>query len=208
MRKTTGKAALLLCAMIIAAALPVYAEEGQASGVPNESVEEQGVQEIQQLLEVSEVENTDGMGLEELTEAFSEKAMSDYYDGLTGFSMQYPSIFFFDEEKDATVAATKDGSASLSIENLQGGTIPEEMLLEAIKLETPNAEPRKYEQNGCLRVDRTLEGGKRMRTDFYLVAKESFHHVTLEYPAEDLETYGPYIEYMINTMETKESEQG
>ena len=208
MRKTTGKAALLLCAMIIAAALPVYAEEGQASGVPNESVEEQGVQEIQQLLEVSEVENTDGMGLEELTEAFSEKAMSDYYDGLTGFSMQYPSIFFFDEEKDATVAATKDGSASLSIENLQGGTIPEEMLLEAIKLETPNAEPRKYEQNGCLRVDRTLEGGKRMRTDLYLVAKGSFHHVTLEYPAEDLETYGPYIEYMINTMETKESEQG
>ena len=209
MRKHKVITAVLLCATIIAAALPVCAEEGQEpEGIPGGAVEEQGVQEIQQLLEVSQVENTDGMDLEELTEAFSEQAMSEYFDSVTGFSMQYPSVFFFDEEKETTSAATKDGSASLSIENLQGGTLSEEMLLEAIRLETPDAEPRKYEQNGCLRVDRTLEGGKRMRTDLYLVAKESFHHVTLEYPAGDLETYGPFIEYMINTMETKESEQG
>ena len=30
----------------------------------------------------------------------------------------------------------------------------------------------------------------------------------IEYPVEEQETYGTYIEYMINTMETKESEQG
>jgi len=186
--------------LMTAAMMPACAEEGEAA-------EEQGVQEIQQLLEVSEVENTEGLGLEELTEAFSEKAMSDYADGLTGFSMQYPSVFVFDEEKDTMTAYTADRKASLSIENLQGGNLTEEILLGAIKLEAPDAEPQKYEQNNCLRVDRTAEGGRR-RTDLYLIAKNSFHHVSIEYPAEEQETYGPYIEYMINTMETKESEQG
>jgi len=191
----------LLCAiLLIATVLPVCAEEGEAAV-------EQGVQEIQQLLEVSEVENTEGLGLEELTEAFSEKTMSDYVDGVTGFSMQYPSVFVFDEEKDTMTAYTQDGKASLSIENMQGGNLTEEILLGAIKLEAPDAEPRKYEQNNCLRVDRTTENG-RCRTDLYLIAKNSFHHVTIEYPAEEQEIYGPYIEYMINTTETKETEQG
>lgn len=191
----------LLCAiLLIATVLPVCAEEGEAAV-------EQGVQEIQQLLEVSEVENTEGLGLEELTEAFSEKTMSDYVDGVTGFSMQYPSVFVFDEEKNTMTAYTQDGKASLSIENMQGGNLTEEILLGAIKLEAPDAEPRKYEQNNCLRVDRTTENG-RCRTDLYLIAKNSFHHVTIEYPAEEQEIYGPYIEYMINTTETKETEQG
>jgi hypothetical protein len=201
MKSYTKRFFALLCAMLMTAAMmPACAEEGEAA-------EEQGVQEIQQLLEVSEVENTEGLGLEELTEAFSEKAMSDYADGLTGFSMQYPSVFVFDEEKDTMTAYTADRKASLSIENLQGGNLTEEILLGAIKLEAPDAEPQKYEQNNCLRVDRTAEGGRR-RTDLYLIAKNSFHHVSIEYPAEEQETYGPYIEYMINTMETKESEQG
>ena len=189
---------LLCAALLTAAALPAAAEE---------TAEEQGVQEIQQLLEVSEVENTEGMGLEELTEAFTEKAMSDYLDSLTGFGMQYPSVFAFDEEKDTMTAYTQDGKASLCIENMQG-QLTEDILLDAIKLEAPDAEPRKYEQNNCIRVDRTLGDGTRCRTDLYLLAKESFHHVTIEYPAEEQETYATYIDYMINTMETKESEQG
>ena len=134
--------------------------------------------------------------------------MSDYADSATGFRMQYPSVFVFDEEKDTMTAYTQDGKARLSIENMQGGNLTEEDLLVAIKLEVPDAEPRKYEQNSCLRVDRTLDGGARCRTDLYLIEKNSFHHVTIEYPAEEKETYGPFIEYMINTMETKESEQG
>ena len=201
MKQCTRKIfALLGAVMMTAAILPACAEQG-------ETTEEQGVQEIQQMLEVSEVENTEGLGLEELTEAFTEKAMSDYADGLTGFSMQYPSVFVFDEEKDSMTAYTADGKASLSIENMQGGNLTEEILLGAIKLEAPDAEPQKNEQNNCLRVDRIAENG-RCRTDLYLIAKNSFHHVTIEYPAEEQETYGPYIEYMINTMETKESEQG
>ena len=195
-----GKLLALICAaLLIAAGLPARAEE---------TAEEQGVQEIRQLLEVSDVENADGMDLEELTEAFTEKAMSDYLDSVTGFSMQYPSSFVFDEEKETMTASTQDGSARLSIENMQGGQLTEEVLLDAIRLEAPEAEPRKYEQNNCIRVDRTLGDGTRCRTDLYLVAKDSFHHVTIEYPAEEKETYAPLIEYMINTMETKESEQG
>lgn len=201
MKTYQARMTALACAALLAVSvLPGAAEEG-------ETAEEQGVQEIQQMLEVSDVENTEGMGLEELTEAFSEKAMSDYADGLTGFSMQYPSVFTFDEEQGSATAYTADGKASLTIENLQGGNLTEEILLGAIKLEAPEAEPVRNEQNGCLRVDREAEGG-RIRTDLYLIAKNSFHHVTIEYPAEEQETYGPYIEYMINTMETKESEQG
>ena len=120
MRLCKKKFFALICAiLLIAAVLPTCAEEG-------ESAEEQGVQEIQQLLEVSEVENTEGMGLEELTEAFSEKTMSDYADGMTGFSMQYPSVFVFDEEKDSMTAYTEDRTASLSIESMQGGNLTEE----------------------------------------------------------------------------------
>ena len=195
-----GKLLALFCAaLLIAAGLPAHAEE---------TVEEQGVQEIQQLLEVSDVDNTDGLGLEELTEAFTEKAMSVFFDSQTGFSMQYPSSFVFEEEKDSLTAYTQDRKASLTIESLQGGQLTEEVLLEAIKLEVPDAEPIRYEQNRCIRVDRTQADGIRCRTDLYLVAKDSFHHITIEYPAEEQGIYAPYIEYMINTMETKESEQG
>ena len=84
----------------------------------------------------------------------------------------------------------------------------EDILLEAIKLEAPEAEPIRNQQNNCIRVDRVLGDASRCRTDLYLIGKGSFHHVTVEYPAEEQETYAPYIEYMINTMETKESEQG
>ena len=195
-----GKLLVLFCAaLLIAAGLPSNAEE---------TVEEQGVQEIQQLLEVSDVDNTDGMGLEELTEAFTEKTMSDYYDSRTGFSMQYPSSFVFDEEKDSVTAYTEDRKASLTIESLQGGQLTEEILLEAIKLEVPDMEPIRYEQNNCIRVDRTPGNSTRCRTDLYLVAKDSFHHISIEYPAEEKETYTLFIEYMVNTMETKESELG
>ena len=195
-----GKLLALFCAaLLIVAGLPARAEE---------AAEEQGVQEIQQLLEVSEVEKTEGMGLEELTEAFTEKAMSDYLDSATGFSMQYPSVFVFDEENDTATAYTEDGRASLTIENLQGGKLTEDVLIEAIKLEVPDAEPVRNQQNNCIRVDRVLRDAGRCRTDLYLIGKDSFHHVMIQYPADEQETYAPYIEYMINTMETKESEQG
>ena len=90
---------------------------------------EQGVDELQPLLEINDVENTEGMSLEEMTDAFTESAMSEYFDITTGFSMQYPSIFTFDEELQGSSAATDDRKATLTIDNMENqGSLDEEAL--------------------------------------------------------------------------------
>ena len=53
--------------------------------------------------------------------------------------------------------------------------------------------------DGCIRIDRELEGG-RIRTDFYLVLKDSFHHVTMEYPAAERERYAAFADRMMASM--------
>ena len=135
--------------------------------------------------------------------------MSEYLDHATGFSMQYPSIFMFNEEQAGSTATTADGKATLSIENMENQSgLDEAALTAAIRLESSDAEIRKNEQNGCLRTDRSTNEGKTGRTDLYLLTKQSFHHITICYPAEEKETYFTYIEYMINTMETKGTDLG
>ena len=193
---------VLLTILLLAVLSAAYAEE------KSQEQAEQGLEEIQTLVEMSEVDGTEGMSLEELTEAFTETAMSDYYDNATGFSMQYPAIFQFSEEA-GTAAKTADGRATLSIENLSNdGNLTESILLEAIKLELPDAEPQRNEKNGCLRTDRITDEGLICQTDLYLVTEKSFHHVVIRYPAEEQEQYAPYIEYMINTLAASSTEQG
>ena len=172
------------------------------------AAEEQAVDEIQPLIEISQVSDTEGMGLEELTSAFSETAMNDYADSFTGFSMQYPAFLTFREDQEALIAVSEDGAAVLVIENMPiEGELKEDALVEAIRYETPDAEILRNEQNGCLRVDRT-PGDGICQTDLYLIAAKSFHHITFRYPAEQKETYDRYISYMINTMEIQGSDQG
>ena len=180
---------------------------GVAENSPEEA--EQGLNEIQPLLEISEVDETEGMSLEEMTDAFSESAMSEYLDSATGFSMQYPSIFLFDEENTGTGAVTPDGKATLTIDSMENqGELTEAALLEAIRNETKDAKVQKNEQNGCLRTDRVTGKGKTVQTDLYFLTEHSFHHVIIVYPAEEKGTYSNYIEYMINTMETNETDLG
>ena len=171
---------------------------------------EQGVDELQPLLEINDVENTEGMSLEEMTDAFAESAMSEYLDSITGFSMQYPSVFQFDEGQAGSVAFTTDGKAMLSIDNMAGNEsgLDEKTLEEAIHFESPDADILKNEQNGCLRVDRLMDEGKTGQTDLYLLTEHSLHHIILRYPAEEQDIYFSYIEYMINTMETNGSDLG
>lgn len=171
---------------------------------------EQGVEELQQMLEINDVGNSEGMSLEEMTDAFTESAMSEYMDSTTGFSMQYPSVFQFDEEQGGSIAFTSDGKAMLSIDNMAGNEsgLDEKTLEEAIRFENPDAMIQKNEQNGCMRVDRITDGGKTEQTDLYLLTEHSLHHIILRYPAEEQETYFSYIEYMINTMETSGSDLG
>ena len=123
---------------------------------------EQGVDEIQQLLEMAEVSETEGMGLEETTDAFTEAVMSEYIDSVSGFSMQYPAAFVFDEEANNLFAATSDGKATLAIDHLVNeGALDEKAVREAIRLQDPEADILQNEQNGCLRVDSPAEDGIR-----------------------------------------------
>ena len=82
------------------------------------------------------------------------------------------------------------------------------MIIAAIRNEAPDAVVQENEQNGCLRIDRITDSGKTGQTDLYFLTKTSFHHITIRYPAEEQGTYFTYIEYMINTMETNETDLG
>ena len=170
---------------------------------------EQGLDEIQPLIEMAEVEETEGMSLEEMTDAVSDSVMSEYYDSATGFSMQYPSVFQFSEGGTGSFATTADQKAMMTIENMPNeGRLSEDELITAIRLEIPDARQQKNEKNGCLRFDRTTEDGAAAQTDLYFLTKRSFHHIVLRYPSEEQETYYSYIDYMINTMETDETDLG
>lgn len=196
---------IIICAavLLLAAACPASAEDMTAEET------EQGVDELRPLLEASSVENSEGMSLEEMTSAFSESAMSEYLDSATGFRMQYPSVFQFDEGSEGLLAATADGRATLSIDNMENfGLLNESILTEAIRMEDPQAVIRKNEQNGCLRADHSTGSGGPCRTDLYFITEKSFHHITLTYPAEEQDAYITYIDYMINTMETDNTDLG
>ncbi len=200
--KRFRKAVFITSALVLFLYTAAYAETATDNT-------EQGVKEIQPLLEMTQVSHQEGMGLEEMTDAFAESAMSEYLDSTTGFSMQYPSIFLFDEERTGTEAVTADGKATMSIDNMENQSgLDEAALLAAIRLESETAEIQKNIQNGCLRTDRQTENGETGQTDLYFLTEKSFHHVVICYPEKEKETYFSYIEYMINTMETKETDQG
>lgn len=198
--KQFGKTLMIVLCLLAFCLTTAYAED-EAAG------QEQGLDEIQPLMEMAEVDETEGMSLEEMTDVFSETAMSEYYESSTGFRMQYPAVFQFSEGAEGSQAVTADGKATLTIMHQPGG-LAEDMLLEAIKLELPDAQPQKNEQNGCIRVDRTEENGAVCRTDLYLLTENSFHLITIRYAASEQETYSRYIEYMVNTIETSDTDLG
>ena len=47
---------------------------------------EQGLEEIQPLIEMTDVKDTEGMSLEEMTDAFADASMCEYMDSETGFT--------------------------------------------------------------------------------------------------------------------------
>ncbi|MBR5961975.1 MAG: hypothetical protein IKZ98_13410 [Clostridia bacterium] len=198
----------LLFLITMIAMLAVCSVSVKAETAP-EGTEEQGLDEIQPLIEMSDVKDTEGMSLEEMTDAFADASMCEYMDSVTGFSMQYPATFQFDEGLGGLTAVTADGKATLSIENMvHEGGLTKEMLLEAIKLEVPGFDAKGAEVNNCLRVTRNENQDKMIQTDLYYLTEKSLHHITLRYPSDQEETYSSYIDYMINTMETNDSELG
>ena len=194
---------ITLIAMLAVCSVSVKAETAP------EGTEEQGLDEIQPLIEMSDVKDTEGMSLEEMTDAFADASMCEYMDSETGFSMQYPAVFQFDEGLGGLIAVSADGKATLSIENMaHDGSLTKEILLEAVKLEVPGFDAKDAETNNCLRVTRKEDQDKMIQTDLYYLTDKSFHHIILRYPSEQEGTYSSYIDYMINTMETSDSELG
>ena len=88
------------------------------------------------------------------------------------------------------------------------GSLTKEILMEAIKLEVPNFDANGAEVNNCLRVTRKENQDTMIQTDLYYLTEKSLHHIILRYPSDQEETYSSYIDYMINTMETNDSELG
>ena len=194
---------IIMIVMLAACSVSVKAETAP------EGTEEQGLDEIQPLIEMSDVKDTEGMSLEEMTDAFADASMCEYMDSETGFSMQYPAVFQFDEGLGGLIAVSADGKATLSIENMaHDGSLTKEILLEAVKLEVPGFDAKDAETNNCLRVTRKEDQDKMIQTDLYYLTDKSFHHIILRYPSEQEGTYSSYIDYMINTMETSDSELG
>ena len=193
---------IIIFLLIAACVTPVLAQEQTEDA-------EQGLDEIQPLLDIVNVDEKEGMSLEEMTDVFAESAMSEYMDSVTGFSMQYPSVFLFDENQPGSFAATQDGKATMNIDNMNiEGGLDEETLKKSILFETPDVHILKNEHNGCLRTDRLSEDEKTGQTDLYLLTKHSLHHIVIRYPADEQEVFFSYIDYMINTMETKETDLG
>lgn len=207
--KKTGKilcVLAVLCLLPFGAALPESLPKEETDTV--RTGEEQGLSELKPLIEISDVTETEGMSLEEVTEAATNSSMSEYADGATGFTMHYPAVFVFDEEEEGMVAHTADRSATLVIENMpNAGGLTHDTLMEAFT-QIPEAEPQKNEQNGCIRVDSIAEDGSSCQTDLYFLTDKSFHHIMLVYPAEERETYHAYIEFMVNSMGTNTTDQG
>lgn len=202
--KCSRKHTCLALVFLLIISLSVY-----SAAETEEEKTEQGLEELQPLIEMTEIGETEGLSLEEMTDIITESVMSEYHDSITGFSMQYPSVFQFEESGDGTFAATADGKAVMMIENMPNeGNLNEEDLIKAIRLEIPDAQEQKNEQNGCLRFDRHTDGGAGIQTDLYYLTGHSFHHIVLRYPEEEQDTYHSYIEYMINSMETNETDLG
>ena len=194
---------ITLIAMLAVCSVSVKAETAP------EGTEEQGLDEIQALIEMSDVKDTEGMSLEEMTDAFADTSMCEYMDSVTGFSMQYPAVFQFGEGQGGLTAVSADGKATLSIENMaHEGSLTKEILMEAIKLEVPNFDANGAEVNNCLRVTRKENQDTMIQTDLYYLTDKSLHHIILRYPSDQEGTYSSYIDYMINTMETNDSELG
>ena len=138
-----------------------------------------------------------------------ESLMSEYIDTMTDFRIEYPSVFVFTENGSGAYAVTADGKSSLSIDSMvNDGMLDETSLINAIRLEIPDAELRRSDLKGIYRFDRSLEDSRTIRTDIWFLNEASFHHMILTYPAEETDVYDSYIEYMIHSIGSTKPDLG
>ena len=207
-RKTLS---LMILCLVLCWIIPLMisnASGEEATAVPDEGdMEEAGFAEIQQILEAHPVEDMEGMDLEALTEALTENTMGEYYDPVSGFRMQYPSMLQFTEEEGSAAAVSEDGRIRLSvISTPDGKALTNEILTEAMKLENPDGKIEAIAEPECLKAERITGDGIRM--DVYMISGGWLHHVVLVYPEDQKDFVSPFIEYMINSMSTEDGDVG
>ena len=204
-RRIGQRLAAMLAAAVLASACG-YAEENTDAG---ETADGNGFQEIEALLNIRDVGELDGMDLEEVTALLEKESFAQFYDGDSGFSLLYPDIFLFQDMTEEAVARTEDGSATLTISSTErNGMLSEKDLSDAIRLEHPDGRMRRYEMNGCLRVDSENAETGTASVNLFLMTDSWVHHICMTFLHEKQEQMLPYIEYMIYSMTSEETDAG
>ena len=182
--------------------------EAQATDPIIKTAEEEGLAEIQDLLDLNLIEQTEDMNLEEISDALANGAMSEFYNEETGFSVQYPATFQF-QDGEEYIALSQDGKASIRIESI-GNNKKKKLknIAEMAKKEDPDCETTANEKAGLLKIKRTDKTASMIYVDLYLETGGWIHHVTMTYPADQDKAYDPFLDYMLNTMTSAESELG
>ena len=203
-----GAALILLACFFAAAAAPGSVKAEGAGENPVTIYEEEGVGEIQPLLTLDGIEENEGMDLEQVTETYSSEAMNEYYNSENGFRMQYPSSFSFDENAGVATAFSPDHRVRMTIESVEGSSgLTPEIISQAITLDSPEAETKEYSGSSCYRFDRKGEDGS-LQIDLYVFTASWLHHIAFEISEGSEETIVPYLDYMINSISTDETDVG
>lgn len=169
-------------------------------------LEEEGYDELIPLIGITDAQNVEGMGLEELTETYLNATMKEYYNGSTGLCIQYPATFSFDETGNGTVAVSADGKAFLVIESSpMEYDFDIDQMTEALK-QAENCTVKCDELTGVIRRDIVTDD--TIMLDLYLPTESYLHHVSMTWPAAQQEIYGVFVDYMINSFTSDETEMG
>lgn len=201
--RTARRFFLLFTALVTAAALSAAESEK-----PETAAEEEGLQELQPLLELSAVEDTDGLDLEQLTQTIDNEAMSEYFNSETGFSMRYPSSFVFSEDSGTAAAASSDGKIHMIIEAIpRDEALTMEVIQQVIMMDSPDAGITKYPESDTIRFERKQDDGSLL-VDVYMFTESMLHHVSITCADGSEEVLHTYLDYMINSMTTNETEVG
>ena len=195
----------IAAAICIMTSVPAICEE-QNEAVPD-MPEEAGLAEIQGILEVQPVGDIEGMDLETLTTTLTDNVMGEYYDPVSGFRMQYPSILQFAETEKGIIAKSDDGKIQMVIEATPDGKqLTVQMLMDAVRMEDPSATIREYMDPSCFLKEKTEKGIYRI--DLYVLSGDWLHHIVLTCPDTEKDSVAPFVEYMIHSISSDDGDLG
>lgn len=208
---------ITVIALLTAMTLPVAAlaagnaqksgDDADASAALNESsgqTEEVGYVELEKLMSTCDSMDIEGMSFEDISDAYIDNALVEYFDGNTGFSVLYPALLSKQLEGGSTGFTSEDGKATILIEAIPADkALSVKNLEESIRTGDPGAKTAFDEETGCFRSD-SVQGDDTVVMDLYLSAEKWLHHVRYSYPKAQEDIYGLYKDFIMNSMKTDE----